>query len=209
MIVIVDYGLGNLFSVLKAFQLLGANVKISSDPADLQGAERIVLPGVGAFGDGMRYLREKGIDEALRKEVQEKKKPFLGICLGLQFLGDVGLEFGEHKGLGWIAGSVRKLEVEKLGLCMPHIGWNAVDFLKDSALFKGVKSGSDFYFLHSYQLVCENSEDLVATADYGGPVTAAIERGNIFAVQFHPEKSQQKGLKILENFMQWQPPSHA
>lgn len=205
MIVIVDYGLGNLFSVKKAFEYLGAPVTISSDPSEVAQAERLVLPGVGAFGDGMNYLRARGLDEVLRREVIEHKKPFLGICLGLQLLGEVGFEFGENPGLGWIKGFVRQIDTAAFKLKLPHIGWNTITALKESLLFKGVKPQAEFYFLHSFQLVCADALDVVATTEYGETITAAIERGNIFATQFHPEKSQDSGFKILENFMAWNP----
>ena len=205
MIVIVDYGLGNLFSVQKALEMVGADVKISGRAEDIRTAERIILPGVGAFADGMNYLRAKGLDTVLTEEVMGKKKPFLGICLGLQFLAEVGEEYGEHKGLGWIKGRVRKLNVEHLGLKIPHIGWNDLEYIRPSPLFAGVNPGADFYFVHSYHLDVGDPADLVATATYGEKITAAIQRGNIFATQFHPEKSQDNGLKLLENFLSWKP----
>ncbi len=205
MIVIVDYGLGNLFSVQKALEMVGADVKISGRAEDIRTAERIILPGVGAFADGMNYLRAKGLDTVLTEEVMGKKKPFLGICLGLQFLAEVGEEYGEHKGLGWIKGRVRKLNVEHLGLKIPHIGWNDLEYIRPSPLFAGVNPGADFYFVLSYHLAVGDPADLVATATYGEKITAAIQRGNIFATQFHPEKSQDNGLKLLENFLSWKP----
>lgn len=205
MILVVDYGLGNLFSVAKAFERLGATVVVSGDHADIKKAERVVLPGVGAFGDGMSYLKERGLDQALGEAILIKKKPFLGICLGLQMLADLGYEYGEHKGLGWIGGEVSKLDVEKADLKVPHIGWNEISVLKDSPLFVGLKPDADFYFLHSFQLVCKNRADLTAIAFYGGEITAAIQHENIFATQFHPEKSQENGLKILGNFIKWNP----
>ncbi len=201
MIVVVNYGLGNLFSVAKALEEVGAEVLISEKPEDLKRASHIVLPGVGAFGDGMDYLKKAGLDVVLTEEVIKNKKPFLGICLGLQLLGDLGYEYGEHRGLGWIKGEVRKLDVEKLGLKVPHIGLNNLTFKKESRLFKGIKPDADFYFVHSYQLHCVSSSDVVATTFYGEEITAVIERENIFAVQFHPEKSQENGLKLLENFI--------
>ena len=205
MIVIVDYGLGNLFSVKKAFEYLGAPVTISSDPAEVAQADRLVLPGVGAFGDGMVYLRARGLDVALHREVIENKKPFLGICLGLQLLGEVGFEFGENAGLGWIKGQVRQIGTAISHLKLPHIGWNTISVVKDSPLLTGVKPTVEFYFLHSFQLVCSDNSDVVATTEYGESITAVIQHGNIFATQFHPEKSQDSGLKILENFMAWNP----
>jgi glutamine amidotransferase len=205
MLVIVDYGLGNLFSVEKAFEMIGADVRVSSKAADVAAAERIVLPGVGAFGDGMDFLRAKGLDRVLEAEVMGRKKPFLGICLGLQFLADVGEEYGEHHGFGWIKGRVRKLHVEQYGLKVPHIGWNELEMVRPCPLFTGIKSDADFYFVHSYQLDCANATDLVANATYGEKITAVVHRGNIVATQFHPEKSQENGVKLLENFLTWNP----
>jgi glutamine amidotransferase len=203
MVVIVDYGLGNLFSVAKAFEMIGAPVKISGEAEDIQHADHIVLPGIGAFGDGMNFLRAKGLDQVLTEQVMGNKKPFLGICLGLQLLAEIGEEFGEHKGFGWIKGKVRKLDVEKLGLKIPHIGWNELQIVRPSPLLAGIPSSADFYFVHSYQLDCGDTEDLVASATYGERITAVIQHGNIFATQFHPEKSQDNGLKLLENFVCW------
>jgi glutamine amidotransferase len=204
MIVVVDYGLGNLFSVAKAFEMIGAEVMISADPIEIGKAERLVLPGVGAFGDGMDYLSEKGLDKVLTHEVLINKKPFLGICLGMQLLGNIGFEYGEHKGLSLVRGNVRKLEVEE-GTKIPHVGWNDVSITKKSPLFEGIKQGADFYFVHSYQLICDDQDDVVATTFYGESVTAAIQKENIFATQFHPEKSQDVGLKLMENFVNWNP----
>ena len=205
MIAIVDYGLGNLFSVHKAFEFLGAHAKITSDPDDIHAADRIVLPGVGAFDHGMVNLKEKGLDKALEDVVRKDKNPFLGICLGLQLLADEGEENGVHPGFGWITGRVTKIKAEASGLKAPHIGWNNVARLRESPLFKGIKPDADFYFVHSYQLHYTDEDDLLATTEYGEIVTAAIMRGNIFATQFHPEKSQEHGLKLLENFINWEP----
>jgi glutamine amidotransferase len=205
MVVVVDYGLGNLFSVAKAFEWVGAQVKISGDPEDLKNAERIVLPGVGSFGDGMDYIRAKGLDKVLVEEVIEKQKPFLGICLGLQLLADLGFEYGKHHGLGWIPGVVRELEVERFGLKVPHIGWNDIKIMRENQLFRGLPKTADFYFVHSYQLICQDPTDVVAVTEYGEEVIAAVLRKNIFATQFHPEKSQDNGIKLIENFMNWRP----
>ncbi len=205
MVIIVDYGLGNLFSVAKALQVIGADVLISDKPADLLQADHLILPGVGAFGDGMKNLRKNGLDIALTTAVIKNKKPFLGICLGLQLLAEKGFEYGEHNGLGWIKGQVRKLAVEPMGLKVPHIGWNEVEIIRDSPLFKGIKPKSEFYFVHSFAMDCAVPEDKIATAFYGEHITAAIQHDNIFATQFHPEKSQDNGLKILKNFLTWNP----
>jgi glutamine amidotransferase len=203
MVTIVDYGLGNLFSVAKAFESIGIPVRISADPKDLKDASHIVLPGVGAFPRGMQNLKSEGLLETLEEEVLGKKKPFLGICLGLQLLADKGYEYEESAGLGWIKGEVRILDVEQQGLKVPHIGWNDLSLKKESRLFKKIKSDADFYFVHSYQLHCADKKDVVATTIYGEEITAVIERENICAVQFHPEKSQDAGLTLLENFYQY------
>ena len=205
MIVIVDYGLGNLFSVRNAFKLLGVEAVLSSKPDDIRNADRLILPGVGAFGDGISNLKRLGLDGVLTSEVVDKKKPFLGICLGLQLLADRGFEYGEHPGLGWMRGEVRKLDVEKSGFKLPHIGWNSIQTVRPSPLLDGIPPDADFYFLNSYHFICGNSEDLVADSSYGGKVTAVVQRENIFGVQFHPEKSQDNGLRLLENFVNWEP----
>ena len=199
MIVVVDYKLGNLFSVAKALEYAGAQVKVSSAAEDLRAATHIVLPGVGAFPQGMQNLRNAGLIEVLNEEVLEKKKPFLGICLGMQLLADKGYEHEESAGLGWVKGEARKLEAG--GLKVPHVGWNDVTAKEGSKLFEGIKQGSDFYFVHSYQLHCADPGAVAATTTYGEAITAAVEQDNIYAVQFHPEKSQDVGLKLLENFL--------
>lgn len=205
MIAIVDYGLGNLFSVKKAFEALGAPVVVSDQPQDLRAAERIVLPGVGAFGDGMDSLRARGLDTVLTEEVLLNKKPFLGICLGLQLVAETGEEYGEHRGLGWVKGRVRKLAVEQQGLKVPHIGWNELEIERPCPLLTGIRPDADFYFVHSFQLDCDDPTDRIASATYGEKVTAVIQHANIAATQFHPEKSQDNGLKLLENFLSWNP----
>ncbi len=204
MIVVVDYGLGNLFSVAKAFEMIGAEVKISADLEDIKRAERLILPGIGAFGDGIENLRKGDMIPVLYEQVVMNKKPFLGICLGMQLLADVGFEYGKYAGLSWVSGKVEKLEVGS-DLKIPHVGWNDVILQKESPLFEGIKNGSDFYFVHSYQLVCDNASDVLASTFYGGQITAAVQKDNIFATQFHPEKSQEVGLKLLENFVNWKP----
>lgn len=204
MIVIVDYGLGNLYSVAKAFEMIGSPAEISGDMSVISRADRIVLPGIGAFGDGIDYLSRNGLDEVIKKEILVNKKPFLGICLGMQLLADIGYEYGEHKGLALVSGKVRKLEVGE-HLKVPHIGWNDITFSKSSPLFKGIKDGTDFYFVHSYQFVPTSKDDVVATTLYGETITAAIQKDNMFATQFHPEKSQEAGLTLLENFVNWNP----
>jgi glutamine amidotransferase len=205
MIVIVDYGMGNLRSVAKAIEYLGYEAMISDKVSDLGKADKLILPGVGAFGSAMENIKKLGLENILIEKVINQKTPFLGICLGLQLLGDFGYEHGQHRGLGWIKGIVLKLDVESTGLKIPHVGWNSVSIVKDSALFNGIKDNSDFYFVHSYQLIVSNKDDLAASTEYGGEITAVIHHNNIFATQFHPEKSQENGLKLLDNFINWQP----
>lgn len=205
MIVIVDYGLGNLFSVQKAFEMISADVKVSGDSNDLKRADHIVLSGVGAFPDGIKNLKERGLFDALQVEVIKNKKPFFGICLGLQLIADKGLENGEFEGLKWIRGVVRKNEVENFGLKKLHVGWNNINKVKESVLLKDVKENADFYFVHSYFLDCQDKNDIIATTEYGNIFPSIVEHENIFATQFHPEKSQKEGLKILKNFVNWQP----
>ncbi len=201
MIVIVDYGMGNLFSVKNALESLGVEVVISRNPEDLKRSDRIILPGVGAFPDGMKNLKESGIIPALEEEVLRKKKPFLGICLGMQLLGSVGEEYKETAGLGWLPGRVRRFQTDKKQFCIPHVGWNEVA-AKDNHLFKGLPNPI-FYFVHSYHLVPEDLSAVIATCDYGEIFAAAVQKENIFGVQFHPEKSQKDGLKVLENFLNY------
>ena len=201
MIHVVDYGMGNLRSVANAFEALGASVRVSPDPAALADAERVVLPGVGAFGEAMRRLRESGFVDALAEAVLVRKRPFLGICLGMQLVADRSFEHGEHAGLGWIAGDVRRIEPADPSLRIPHIGWNAVAMAPERRLGIDLPKDPTFYFVHSYQLVPADERDVAGRCDYGGPVVACIERGHIFGTQFHPEKSQRAGLQMLTNFL--------
>lgn len=202
MVVIVDYGMGNLFSVENALKYLGADVKISNNLDDIKNAERIILPGVGSFSDGMKNLNSLGFLDGLKEEVLRNKKPFLGICLGMQLLADEGEENGITKGLGWLPGRVRRFKVDEKKYRVPHVGWNDVAVSGDGALFKGIQNPV-FYFVHSYHLVPEDPADVIAHCDYGEKFAAAVRRGNIFGTQFHPEKSQKNGLKLLENFLKF------
>lgn len=201
---IVDYGMGNLMSMASAFDMLGADVSICRHPEDLGCCDRIVLPGVGAFGACMEALAREGFDEALAEQVLRQGKPFLGVCLGMQVLAKCSEEGGEHRGLGWIDAEVRRLVPADPGLRVPQIGWNDVDFPASSPLFRRIPRQADFYFVHSYHMVCADPGNVVATCDYGGKVTASVGQGNVFATQFHPEKSQTYGLQLLENFIDWQ-----
>ncbi|MCX6165443.1 MAG: imidazole glycerol phosphate synthase subunit HisH [Ignavibacteriae bacterium] len=205
MIGIVDYGMGNLLSVKSAFEMIGADVKICKDSNELQNFEKIVLPGVGAFGDCIKNLEEKNFISKLNEEILVKEKPILGICLGMQVMAKTGYEGGNFKGLGWFDADVELLIPNDSNLKIPHIGWNNISYKKDFPLFKNLPSSPDVYFVHSYYMNCENEENICATAEYGGNFTAAVCKKNIFATQFHPEKSQDYGLKILENFIKWTP----
>lgn len=204
MVVVVDYGICNVRSVVKALELVGATVRVSSVPRDLEEAERIVLPGVGAFEHGMTNLAARGLIEPLADQVLGKGKPFLGICLGMQLLARTSHEFGMHEGLGWLPATVKAFALEEKGLKVPHIGWTEVSLDRASPLFAGVSKAPSFYFVHSYHMVCDTSDLVAASAEYGVRFTAAVQRDNIFATQFHPEKSQDDGLRLLENFLQWQ-----
>jgi glutamine amidotransferase len=200
-IAIVDYGLCNLDSVRRAFEECGAAVTVTDDPRDLTNADRIVLPGVGAFGDAMSALRKSGLEDALSQEVHGNGIPFLGICLGMQLIASIGFEGGETNGLGWISGEVRRFAPTMLDKRIPHVGWNEVVATPGSTLFAGVPLGADFYFVHSYHFVCDDKSDIAGTTPYCGWFTSALERENVFAVQFHPEKSQRHGFQLLRNFL--------
>ncbi len=216
-LVIIDYGSGNLHSALKAFELankkagLGFDISLTDKPEEVLSADRIVLPGVGAFGDCARGLNAvEGMNEALEEAVITDGKPFLGICVGMQLLADEGLEHGRHKGLGWIKGSVRQIEPDDVSLKIPHMGWNTLNVSSDNphAILKDIttgKEGQHAYFVHSYHFVTENETEDLADTEYGGRVTAIVGRDNIVGVQFHPEKSQKMGLKLIENFISWKP----
>lgn len=194
-VVIIDYKMGNVASVKKAFEKNGAKVKISHLEKDIENANYLVLPGVGAFGEGMKNLAELGLISLLQKQVIEKKVPLLGICLGMQLLAEKGCEFGTYKGLGWIKGETTKLNAPSL----PHVGWNNIKTIKED-MFQNI-TDDNFYFVHSYILKPKNKSVIAATCSYGEVFAAAIQKGNIFATQFHPEKSQLAGLKIIENFL--------
>ena len=199
---IIDYGMGNLRSVQKAFERLGAEAAIVSRPEDLDAARRIVLPGVGAFKDAMDELRRKNLVAPIRQAVLSGK-PFLGICLGLQMLFDVSHENGLYEGLGIVPGQVEKFELPQ-EFAVPHMGWNEVQFAnrakEDCPLLKGVQENSYFYFVHSYYVAPQDPSVVALTCNYSLDFCAMIHRDNLFACQFHPEKSQENGLKILENF---------
>lgn len=199
-IFIIDYGMGNLRSVANAFHALGYDAVITGKPDDLRKADKIVLPGVGAFGDAMNNLRRSGWVELLNEEVVSKGKPFLGICLGMQILATTGTEHGVHDGLNWIRGSVVRLQCESANLRIPHIGWNDVRLSKSDGLYKGLGDPQAFYFVHSYAFVPDDRDTISGICDYGGDFVASVEKDSIYAVQFHPEKSHKIGLAVLNNF---------
>jgi glutamine amidotransferase len=211
---IIDYGSGNLHSALKAFERaageVGAgDVTLTSDPETVRRAERIVLPGVGAFADCKRGLEAvPGMVEALRETVVEKARPFLGICVGMQLLASRGLEHQVTEGLGWIPGDVVAIAPNDPSLRIPHMGWNTLTCLRPHALLAGIPTGDaglHAYFVHSFHFVPADADHVVALTDYGGPVVAMVGRDNIAGTQFHPEKSQKLGLALIANFLRWRP----
>jgi len=197
-VAIIDYGLGNVASLQKIINYLGRTSEITNDAEIIRKAKFIFLPGVGSFGEGMKNLKKFNLIDVLNEEVLINKMPFFGICLGMQLLARKGFESGENDGLGWIEGEVVKIEHE--GLYVPHLGWNNLKNCK--SIFESFED-KDFYFIHSYHLVLDNINDLCATVDYGKELTAAIKVENIFATQFHPEKSQTEGLELLESFFKY------
>jgi glutamine amidotransferase len=214
-VAIIDYGSGNLHSAAKAFERaaaeagLASTIRVTSDTAEVRAADRIVLPGVGAFADCRRGLDAvPGMVEALQEVVREKQRPFLGICVGMQLLASRGLEYTVTPGLGWIPGDVALIVPEDQSLKIPHMGWNTLHRQDDHVLLDGIETGPEglhAYFVHSYALTPEKPEDVLALTDHGGPVTAIVARDNIVGTQFHPEKSQKLGLKLIANFLGWKP----
>ena len=199
MIAIVDYGVGNLFSLISSFNKIGADIVVTADPKVIEEADGIILPGVGAFEDAARKLRDSGLDKVIISEAQKGKK-LMGICLGMQMLFEKSYEYGEHKGLGLLKGSIVPMKGSiPDGLKIPHIGWNALHFTRESDLFKYVKPNDCVYFVHSYYATdCDDS--VIATAEYGKELTAAVGKDNVMGCQFHPEKSGEVGLNILKAF---------
>lgn len=208
-VALVDYGMGNLDSVRRGLADAGADVVVTSDGADLDVADRIVLPGVGAFDAAMDRLEGLGLVDALRRNVVDAGVPFLGICLGMQLLASRGTEGGPREGLGWIPGTVERIEPTADDPRVPHVGWNEVVPAAGEAsahpLLQGVEPGSDCYFVHSYRFRCEDPRDVIATTPYASGITSIVGRANVVGVQFHPEKSQRVGAAMLRNFMAWQP----
>ena len=209
-IAIVDYGSGNLRSAAKALETASNNINasskivVTSNPKTIKQSDKIVLPGQGSFRDCYLGIKKiPGLNETLNEFVMEKKKPILGICVGMQLFAKTGYEYQETKGFDWIDGEVRKINNINKTLKLPHMGWNEIELKKDCFLFSNLENKSHMYFVHSYELITKQKEYVVATANYGRSVTAAVVKENIFGTQFHPEKSQKKGLKILENFLKW------
>lgn len=200
-IAIVDYGMGNLRSVSNAFGFLGIDARIVSEPQALYQFERIVLPGVGAFGDGMRNLRAAGFVEVLDELVRERGVPFLGICLGMQLLGTVSYEHGRFDGLNWIPGQVVQFDADDQ-LRVPHIGWNSITRASPDPLLADCQDGASFYFVHSYHLVPDDSRVITSRCGYGVDFVATVRQGNVVGAQFHPEKSHRDGLSLLRRFAQ-------
>jgi glutamine amidotransferase len=214
-VAIVDYGSGNLRSAEKAFERaareagLDIAIAVTADPAVVARAERVVLPGVGAFADCRAGLNAvPGMVEALREAVEVRGTPFLGICVGMQLMAERGLEYVTSEGLGWIAGDVVRIEPSDPALKVPHMGWNTLSLVRDHPVFAGIETGPTglhAYFVHSYHLAATDPASVVATTDYGGPVTAVVARDNLVGTQFHPEKSQHLGLALISNFLTWRP----
>ncbi|MEA2072959.1 MAG: imidazole glycerol phosphate synthase subunit HisH [Campylobacterota bacterium] len=201
MIAIVDYNMGNLASVKNAFAKLGKDTFVESDPSKFKEYDKLILPGVGAFGDAMEHLRERNMINAI-KDFAASGKPMIGICLGMQLLFESSEEFGEHEGLGLIKGHVKAFDESKFSepLKVPHMGWNRM-FTKEHPLFEGLDENHYLYFVHTYHVTCSNEEDIIGETDYGYKFTSAVAHGNIMGIQPHPEKSHENGLKILENFI--------
>lgn len=207
-IVVIDYGSGNVESVVNALSLFSGSdeILISKKPSEIRAANYLILPGVGAFADCMDGLKSvEGLLPELRKQVLLEKKPFLGICVGMQVLASIGRENGEHQGLGFINGKVEKIGAAE-GLKIPHMGWNEITIkAAKHPVLKGINNGDHFYFANSYHFICQNENNVLAEVEYGAKINAVIAKENILGIQFHPEKSGEAGLKILKNFLNWRP----
>ncbi|MBI4395580.1 MAG: imidazole glycerol phosphate synthase subunit HisH [Elusimicrobia bacterium] len=200
-VAIVDYGMCNLDSVARAVEECGGRPVVTDRASDLAQANRIILPGVGSFADGMARIRERKLDEILKEQVLGQRIPFLGICLGMQFLAAKGWEGGETQGLGWIEGEVKKLAPQSPSERIPHIGWNEVAWEDGCPLSRGIPQNKDFYFVHSFHLACGRPQDVLGRTPFCGGFASVVGRGHIFGVQFHPEKSQKLGLQVMRNFL--------
>lgn len=210
-VALIDYGSGNLRSAEKALREaarrrdIAAEIVLTADPDLVAKADRVFLPGVGAFASCRAGLDATGVYEAMNEAVHGRGQPFMGICVGHQLLATEGLEFGTTAGLDWIGGQVKKLQPQDTALTIPHMGWNAISLVRDHPLFAGVPDGAHMYYANSFALSAADPADVVATTDHGGPFTAAVAKGNVAGVQFHPEKSQASGLALLANFLEWRP----
>ena len=210
LIAVIDYGSGNLKSAAKALELVASNINknfnisVTSDPKIIKQSDKIVLPGQGSFRDCYSGIKRiPGLDEALNEFVLEKKKPILGICVGMQLFAKIGYESQETKGFGWIDAEVRKINNMNKKIKLPHMGWNEIELKKNCFIFSNIKNKSHFYFIHSYEFITKKKEYVVATTNYGNSIIVSVEKENIVGTQFHPEKSQKNGLIILENFLKW------
>jgi imidazole glycerol-phosphate synthase subunit HisH len=200
-VAIIDYGMGNVDSVARGVEECGADPIVTDDAAEIRRASNIILPGVGAFGDGMRELQARSLDRVLREEAVEGGIPLLGICLGMQLLATTGHEGGELPGLGFVPGEVVRFKADTPDTRIPHVGWNEVEHDGGNPLFDGIPSGKDFYFVHSFHFQCANPVDVVARTPYCGGFVSCVQRDAVIGVQFHPEKSQRVGLALLRNFL--------
>lgn len=200
-VAVVDYGMGNTDSVLRAVEECGGHPVLTRVKKDFEEASHIILPGVGAFKKGMEQINLLDIRPILEEQVFKQKIPFLGICLGMHLLATRGFENGETEGLGWIGGDVIKFEKTRNNERIPHIGWNEINIIAKTPLFSGIDSGSDFYFVHSYHLACKDPSNVIAVTPYCGEFASAVNKDNIYGVQFHPEKSQATGFSVLRNFL--------
>jgi len=210
-IAIIDYGSGNLKSAAKALEVASSNLNIdskivvTSDPKIIKESKKIILPGQGSFRDCYLGIKKiPGLEDMLNEFVLVKKRPIFGICVGMQLFANIGYESQETKGFGWIDGEVRKINNINRTLKLPHMGWNQIELKKDFALFSNLKNKSHMYFVHSYELITKQKDCIAATTNYGNSIIVAVAKENIFGTQFHPEKSQKNGLKILENFLKWE-----
>jgi len=210
-IAVIDYGSGNLKSAAKALEAAANNINlnlkvvVTSDPKIIKESKRIILPGQGSFRDCYLGIKKiSGLENALNEFVLVKKKPIFGICVGMQLFAKIGYEYKETRGFGWMDATVKKINNINKTLKLPHMGWNQVEFKKDFILFSGLENKSHMYFVHSYELTTKQKDCIVATTSYGNQIIVAVTKENIFGTQFHPEKSQKNGLKVLENFLQWE-----
>jgi glutamine amidotransferase len=204
-VTIVDYNSGNISSVINSFKEVAkdkVNIEVTSDSNKIKSSDKVVLPGQGSFKSCVDALnRINGLSDSLNEFVMNNKKPLLGICVGLQMFADIGFEETETKGFGWIPGQVSKIDNQRGKLKLPHIGWNQINILKDSKIFKNIKNNSHMYFVHSYEFIPEDKDVISATTDYSSNIVCSVEKENIFGTQFHPEKSDMEGLKIIDNFL--------